>query len=240
MGEHGEVAVSEIDEMSRRRISGRLAIGANGVESGRPGPAVDQDRRGQARAGRATLEIGHRIVGDRHDDEPVDAAVDQRLDPPALLRRILARGDDEKIVAVALGQRFDAMHETRRKTHWRCRGRPCRGDGWRRREGRSPRGPADSQAPRSPRAPWRGSPLRPDDCRSQHWRRSQPIRERAGPRPGWWALFPSLDRLPHGQLRSIGFERERATVSRCARRQESGGRPRRMRSASATVCRPIS
>ena len=42
---------------------------------------------------------------------------------------------------------------------------------------------------------------------------------------------------------SAALDRLRArqtTVSRCARRQESGGRPRRMSSASATVCRPIS
>jgi hypothetical protein len=39
---------------------------------------------------------------------------------------------------------------------------------------------------------------------------------------------------------AIGFDRESATVSRWARRQESGGSPRRMRAASATVCRPIS
>ena len=51
-------------------------------------------------------------------------------------------------------------------------------------------------------------------------------------------LLPLLS--ANAQPRSIGFERERATVSRCARRQESGGRPRRTRPASATVWRPIS
>src|SRR5579863_1185007 len=115
MSENRDVPVSEVDENVRRRIAGRLAIGVHGVESGRPGAAVDQDRRGQERAIRARLERGHRIVGDRYDDEPVDAASDQRLDAASLLRRILARGNDEKIVAVALGERLDPMHEAGEK-----------------------------------------------------------------------------------------------------------------------------
>ena len=78
---------------------------------GASAPAVDQHRRRQARAVRAALERGHRIVGRRDDDEPVDAAGDERLDAAALFRGVLAGGDDEEIIAVAFGERFDPVHE---------------------------------------------------------------------------------------------------------------------------------
>jgi hypothetical protein len=88
------------------------SIAPHGVESRRPGASVDQHRRREARA---ALECGHRLVVCRHDDEPVDAAGDQRLDPAAFFRGVLARGDDQEIIAIALGQRFDPVHEAGEK-----------------------------------------------------------------------------------------------------------------------------
>jgi len=48
MGENGDVAVTEADEMTGRGVAARAAIRAHGVESRRPGSAVDQRRRRQA------------------------------------------------------------------------------------------------------------------------------------------------------------------------------------------------
>src|ERR1700690_2633180 len=44
MGENGNVAVPEVDEMAGRSVAASDAIGAHGVESGRLGPPVDQHR----------------------------------------------------------------------------------------------------------------------------------------------------------------------------------------------------
>src|ERR1700728_1398137 len=44
MGENGNVAVSEVDEVAGRSVAASDAIGAHGVESGRLGPPVDQHR----------------------------------------------------------------------------------------------------------------------------------------------------------------------------------------------------
>ena len=79
--------------------------------SGRIGPPVDQHRWGQAGTVPAALERRHRIIGRRDDDQPVDAACDESLDTAALIRGVLAGGDDEKIVAVAFGEGFDPVHK---------------------------------------------------------------------------------------------------------------------------------
>ena len=49
MGENGDVAMSEADEVARGGVAAGVAIGAHGVESGASGPAVDQHGRRQAR-----------------------------------------------------------------------------------------------------------------------------------------------------------------------------------------------
>src|SRR3984957_10914860 len=111
MGKNGNVAVSEVDEVARRRIAASDAIGAHRVESRRVRPAVDQHRWGHAGTVSAALERRHRIIGRRDDDQPVDAASDERLDTAALVRGVLARRDDEEIVAVAFRKRLDSVHE---------------------------------------------------------------------------------------------------------------------------------
>ena len=60
-------------------------------------------------------ERGHRGVARRHGDEAVDAPADQRLDPALFDRRVLAGGDEQEIVAVALGERLDAVDEAGEK-----------------------------------------------------------------------------------------------------------------------------
>jgi hypothetical protein len=109
MGENGDVAVSEVDEAAPRRIAAGEAVGAHSVEARRLGSPVDQHRRGQAQAVPAALERCHRFVVRRCDDEPVDAAAYQRLDTAALVRRVLAGGNYEEIIAVAFGEPFDPM-----------------------------------------------------------------------------------------------------------------------------------
>ena len=47
----------------------------------------------------------------RHGDQAVDTPAEQRLDPARLDRRVLAGGDEQEIVAVALGERLDAVDE---------------------------------------------------------------------------------------------------------------------------------
>ncbi len=103
--------VSQINKAARRRMAAGEAVGPHRVESWRFDRAVDQDRRGQARAVRSPFERGHRFVVCRNDDEPVDAAADQRLDAAALVRRVLTRGANETIITVAVGEPFDSMHE---------------------------------------------------------------------------------------------------------------------------------
>src|SRR4029077_3813401 len=60
MGENGNVAVSEVDEVARRRIAASDAIGAHRVESRRVRPPVDQHRWREAGTVPAALERGHR------------------------------------------------------------------------------------------------------------------------------------------------------------------------------------
>ena len=166
MGENGDVAMPEPDQMARRRVAAGVAIGAHRVEAGRLGAAVEQHGRRQARAVRAAPERGHRIVARRHDDEAVDAARDQRLDAPALDRRRPRSVETmQEIVAVAFGERLDAVHEAGEKDvgdvgddHADEAGGPAA-------QARSRRGRADSRALRSLREPCGGSPRRPGDCR---------------------------------------------------------------------------
>ena len=56
MGEDGDVAMPEPDEMSRGDVAARLAIGPHGVESGRVRAAVEQHGRGQPRARASPIE----------------------------------------------------------------------------------------------------------------------------------------------------------------------------------------
>src|ERR1700689_1848837 len=68
MGEHGNVAVPEVDEVAGRSVAASDAIGAYGVESGRRGSPVDQHRWGQAGTVPAAAERRHRIIGRRDND----------------------------------------------------------------------------------------------------------------------------------------------------------------------------
>ena len=109
MGEDGDVAMSKLDQVTRRGVAAGFAIGAHGVESGGFGAAVEQHRRRQSGPIRAALERGHGIIARRDDNETIDPARDQGLDAPPLNRCILVRGDEQKIVAVTLCERLDAV-----------------------------------------------------------------------------------------------------------------------------------
>src|SRR3984957_3187333 len=111
MGENGNVAVSEGDEVARRPMAAGEAIGAHRVESGRLGPPVDQHRWREAGTVPAAFERRHRLVAYGNHDQPVDAAGDERFDAAPLVRSVLAGGDDEKIIAVAFSEGFDPVHE---------------------------------------------------------------------------------------------------------------------------------
>ena len=94
--------MAEADQVARRGVAPRFAVGAHGVESGRLGAAVEQHGRRQAGAVRRRLSR-------RHADSSLDGTTMspsirraiERLDAPPLYRRVLARGDDQQIIAVA-------------------------------------------------------------------------------------------------------------------------------------------
>ena len=48
MGEDGDIAMSEIDQVTRRGVAAGFAIGAHGIETGGFGAAVEQHRRRQS------------------------------------------------------------------------------------------------------------------------------------------------------------------------------------------------
>ena len=109
MGEERDVAMAEADEVAHGLVGARLAIGAHRVEARRFRAPVHEDGGGQRRA--RPGEGRHRGVARRHRDEAVDAPPEQGADAPVLDRGVLAGRHQQEIVAVALGDRLDAVDE---------------------------------------------------------------------------------------------------------------------------------
>ena len=113
MSENGDIAVPQADQMDHGFIGASLAIGPHSIETRRVGAPVEQHGRRQPDL---TLPDGdQRGVVRGYGDQAVDPPRDERLDAAPLDRRVLAGRDKQKIIAVALGEQFDAMHEAGEK-----------------------------------------------------------------------------------------------------------------------------
>ena len=114
MGEHGDVAMPETDQMPHGFIAAACRSRRAPCRSLASSSPRSRRTVGGRRAPRAAKRR-HRGVARRHGDEAVDAPADQRLDPPLFYGRVLAGRGEQEIVAVALGERLDAVDEAGEK-----------------------------------------------------------------------------------------------------------------------------